>query len=192
LLARHLASRTLAQLLGEYRGSVTRSLRAGLQQMLDGIGAGVEVVAVIVEAMHPPGGAAVAYRNVQPAEIAAKTKISAERGRAEITASAARRDANDAIDKATAAAAERLSTAEIVRTKLRSDAAAYHADPGPLLLETYLSQLSAALGQVSLEILDHRLGGADGPTLDLRPFDRIGEANPPRNGSSPEEDRGIR
>jgi regulator of protease activity HflC (stomatin/prohibitin superfamily) len=184
LLARYLASRTLPQLLGEDRASITRSIQTGLQQMLDKLGAGVEVVAVIVEAMHPPGGAATAYRNVQAAEITANAEISAERGRAEITTSLARRDAAEAVDAATAAAAERLSAAQIVRTNLRSDAAAYHNDGGPFLLERYLAQLSATLPSASVEILDHRLGASDGPTLDLRPFDRIGDANPPR-GSRP-------
>jgi regulator of protease activity HflC (stomatin/prohibitin superfamily) len=175
LLARYLASRTLPQLLGEDRAGITRSIQTGLQQMLDKLGAGVEVVSVIVEAMHPPGGAATAYRGVQAAEINANTEISAERGRAEITASLARRDATDAIDRARAAAEERLSAAKVVRTNLRSDAAAYHSDPAPFLLGRYLAQLSA-LRSASLEILDHRLGASDGPTLDLRPFDRIGEA----------------
>jgi regulator of protease activity HflC (stomatin/prohibitin superfamily) len=175
LVARYLASRTLPQLLGEDRASITRSIQTNLQQMLDKLAAGVEVVAVIVEAMHPPGGAATAYRSVQAAEITANTEISAERGRAEITASLARRDATDAIDVARAAAEERVSAANVIRTNLRSDAAAYHADQAPFLLDSYLAQLSAALRSASVEILDHRLGASDGPTLDLRPFDRIGE-----------------
>lgn len=192
LLARYLASRTLPQLLGEDRASITGSIQTGLQQMLDKLGAGVEVVSVIVEAMHPPGGAATAYRAVQAAEITANTEISAERGRAEITTSLARRDATNAIDAARAAAEERLSAAKVVRTNLRSDAAAYHNDPAPFLLETYLAQLSAALRSASVEILDHRLSAPDGPTLDLRPFDPIGEAaqlpgnRTPENGDSPQ------
>jgi regulator of protease activity HflC (stomatin/prohibitin superfamily) len=192
LLARYLASRTLPQLLGEDRASITRNIQTGSQQMLDNLGAGVEVVSVIVEAMHPPGGAATAYRSVQAAEITANTEISAERGRAEITASLARREATDAIDAARAAAEERLSAAKVVRTSLRSDAAAYHNDPAPFLLEFYFAQLSAALRSASLEILDHRLGASDGPTLDLRPFDRIGEAvrlrgnRTPENGDNPQ------
>ena len=192
LLARYLASRTLPQLLGEDHASITRSLQTGLQQMLDGIGSGIDIVSVIVEAIHPPGGAADAYRNVQAAEIAANTAISAERGQAETTASLARRDAADAIAAATAAAAERLSAAEVMRTNLRSDAAAYRDSGGPFMLERYLAQLATSLRTASVEILDHRLGvsagGASngdalgGPTLDLRPFERIGEASAPRNG----------
>jgi regulator of protease activity HflC (stomatin/prohibitin superfamily) len=182
VLARYLASRTLPQILGEDRTSITRNLQSGLQRMLDDIGAGVEVVSVIVEAIHPPGGAAEAYRNVQAAEIQASTEISVEQGRAKTTASLAQRDADTALGKARAAAAERLSAAEVVRTNFASDVAAYHASGNVFVLERYLAQLSATLHSASVEILDHRLGAADGPTLDLRPFDRIGDAAPPRNG----------
>jgi hypothetical protein len=133
---------------------------------------------VIVEAIQQPGGAATGYRGVQAAEIAATTAISEERGRAETTENLARRDAAEAIGAATAAAAERLSAADVVRINLRADAAAYRDSAGPFLLERYFAQLSATLRSVPLEILDHRLGASDGPTLDLRPFDRIGEASP--------------
>jgi regulator of protease activity HflC (stomatin/prohibitin superfamily) len=175
LLARYLASRTLAQLLGEDRISITSSLQTGLQQMLDRLGAGMQVVSVIVEAIHPPGGAAAAYRSVQAAEIAANTEIAVEQGRAEITAGLARRDAAATIATATAAAAERLSAARIVRTNQQVDAAAYRNNSAAFELDLYLAQLSSVLPRATVEIVDHRIGLPDGPTLDLRPFGQTGD-----------------
>ena len=178
LLARYLASRTLAQLLGEDHSSITSALQASLQQALDRLGAGIQVVSVIVEAMHPPGGAAAAYRLVQAAEIEAHTEIAAEQGRAEITAGLARRDAAATVAAATATAAERLSTARIVRANQQADAAAWHSNRAAFALDLYLGQVSAALSRASLEIVDNRIGLPDGPTLDLRPLDQAAETTP--------------
>jgi regulator of protease activity HflC (stomatin/prohibitin superfamily) len=175
LLARYLASRTLAQLLGEDRSSITSGLQTGLQQMLDGLGAGMQVVSVIVEAIHPPGGAAAAYRSVQAAEISANTEIAVEQGRAEITAGLARRDAAVAVATAAAAAAERLSAARIVRTNQQVDAAAYRNDSAAFALDLYLAQLSSVLPRATVEIVDHRIVLPDGPTLDLRSFGQAGD-----------------
>jgi regulator of protease activity HflC (stomatin/prohibitin superfamily) len=189
VLARYFASRTLPQILGEDRISITHRLQSSLQRMLDDLGAGVDVVAVIVEAIHPPGGAAAAYRIVQAAEIKSNTEISVERGRARTTASLALRDADTALSTAKAAAAERLSAAGIVRTNFRADAVAYHRYPSVFVLERYLAQLSATLPAASVEIVDDRLSSGDGPTLDLRPFDEMRDTVPlraPGNGENPQ------
>jgi regulator of protease activity HflC (stomatin/prohibitin superfamily) len=178
LLARYLASRTLPQLLGEDHSSITSALEASLQQTLDRLGAGIQVVSVIIEAIHPPGGAAAAYRLVQAAEIEANTEIAAEQGRAEITSGLARRDAAATVAAATATAAERLSAARIVRTNQQADADAWRSNSAAFALDLYFGQLSSALSQASLEIVDNRIGLPDGPTLDLRPFDRATDTTP--------------
>jgi regulator of protease activity HflC (stomatin/prohibitin superfamily) len=164
LLARHLAMRTLRQVLVEDRAGMSRSLGADLQEMLSRLNTGIEVLSVIVEAAHPPGGAAAAYRQVQAAEIAAQTEISLERGRAETTAGLAARDAADVLASATAGAAERVARAQAQRTAMLADEFAHHASPGAFALERRLSALQAALGAGEADILDPRLE----PTLDLR------------------------
>jgi len=185
LLARNLASRTLAQLLGEDRSKITSGLENSLQQILDRLGAGLQVVSVIVEAIHPPGGAAAAYRSVQAAEIAANTEIAAEQGRAEIMAGLARRDAATAIATATAASAERLSAARTARINQQADAAAYRNNRVAFALNAYLAQLASVLPHASVEIVDHRIGSVDGPTLDLRPFGPTGDITPlPADGAT--------
>ncbi len=169
LLAHFFADRTLNDALGENRDRIARGLRSNLQSELDHLSSGVEVVAVVIEALHPPGGAAAAYRAVQAAEIAARTSIAEERGRAESTASIARRDAAQTIADADAGAAAEIGAAEVQLRQMRADDDAYRAAGRAFLVERYFADLRAALAQSSLELVDHRLAGASAPTLDLRP-----------------------
>jgi regulator of protease activity HflC (stomatin/prohibitin superfamily) len=136
---------------------------------LDGLDTGIEIVAVTIEAIHPPAGAATAYRNVQAAEIAATNAIATERGRAQTTQSVARLNAHNATDDATAAAGEAVSAARVDLTGITADDRPFHAASRPFLLERYFTDVKAALENVPLEIIDHRLTGASLPTIDLRP-----------------------
>ena len=78
LLAEFFADRTLTDVLGARRELVATGLRDALQTQLDAQRSGIEVVAVAVESMHPPGGAAAAYRSVQAAEITASMQRAQE------------------------------------------------------------------------------------------------------------------
>ncbi|HEX3575815.1 MAG TPA: SPFH domain-containing protein [Rhodopila sp.] len=169
LLARFFASRTLPVVLGENQGVIAGDLRGQLQQALDGLGSGIDVVAVTIEAIHPPAGAASAYRNVQAAEIEATTEIATEQGRAKTTSSVAQLNARSATDAATAAAAETVSAAQVDLIDITADDRPYRAASKPFLLERYYSDLQAVLANAPLEIIDHRLTGASLPTIDLRP-----------------------
>jgi regulator of protease activity HflC (stomatin/prohibitin superfamily) len=169
MLVQLFASQTLPNLLGGSQAVIAAEMQRRLQRALDGLDSGIEIVSVIVEAIHPPAGAASAYRNVQAAEIAATTEIAAERGRAKTTASVASLNAHNAIDAATAAAAETVSKAQVDLTDITADDGPYRAASQPFLLERYFSDLQSALHGVPLEIVDHRLSGASLPTIDLRP-----------------------
>jgi regulator of protease activity HflC (stomatin/prohibitin superfamily) len=182
LLAQFFASQTLPSVLGESQGEIASDLKARLQVALDQLGSGIEVVAVTIEAIHPPSGAASAYRSVQAAQIAASTAISSEQGRARTTQSVARLNAHNATDDATAVAAETVSSAQIDLTNMAADMDPYHAASQPFLLERYFSNVKAALKDVSLEIVDHRLTGMDRPTIDLRPTGALRDVSPTRTG----------
>jgi regulator of protease activity HflC (stomatin/prohibitin superfamily) len=169
LLAQFFASHTLPAVLGENQGVIARDLRDRLQRGLDDLESGIDVAAVTIEAIHPPSGAASAYRNVQAAEIAAVTEIATERGRAQSTRSAARLNAYSATDAATASAAETVSSAQVDLTGIVADDRPYRAAGQPFLLERYFSDVRAALANAPLEIVDHRLSGSSMPTIDLRP-----------------------
>jgi regulator of protease activity HflC (stomatin/prohibitin superfamily) len=169
LLAQFFAARTLPIVLGENQRVIAGDMRAQLQEALDGLGSGIDVVAVIIEAIHPPSGAAAAYRNVQAAEIAATTSIAAEQGRAQTTRSVAQLNAHNATDDASASAAETVSSAQVDLINTAADERPYRAAPQPFVLERYFNDIRAALENNPLEIIDHRLIGSDAPTIDLRP-----------------------
>jgi regulator of protease activity HflC (stomatin/prohibitin superfamily) len=168
LLARYFASRTLAGVLGEDRATFTETIRIGLQQELDRLGVGTEIVAVVVEAIHPPPAAADAWHNVQAAEIRARVAVAAETGAAAKAIAGARTTAALAADTATAVAAEMVARAEADHTLFGADRDAYAAAPNAFQLERWFTRLRAALSRAQLLVIDHRLSGAQTPTLDLR------------------------
>jgi regulator of protease activity HflC (stomatin/prohibitin superfamily) len=168
-MAGFFAGRTLDAVLGENREAMAERLRTELQQDLDEIDPGIELAAVVIEAIHPPAGAAEAYHAVQAAEILAVTAISAERGRALATRAKASQYATDIVNQARAAGAEATGTATADLTRFTADHAAALAGGESFLLERRLTSLAASLSGKTLMIVDHRIPVADAPVLDLRP-----------------------
>ena len=181
LLAQFFADRTLPQVLGERREQVANQLRTDLQAELDKRRSGVEVVAFVVESMHPPAGAAAAYRSVQAAQIIASTREAEETGRAHGTLSVAARDAHDARDQARGLAAELIGAAQVDRVQADADAQAYRSGGRAFLLERYFSNLRQALPKSALEIVDHRLQRQGTPMIDLR--GAVPGADQPQDGA---------
>jgi regulator of protease activity HflC (stomatin/prohibitin superfamily) len=162
------AASTLPQVLGADRERLGAVLRAQLQQRLDQRAVGIEAVAVIVEAIHPPAGAADAYHAVRAAEISADAAIYAERGRALTVQAQTRQYAFGQTASATARAAEVTGTARSNLIRFGADLdASHHAGPA-FLFERRLADLGAALARVPATIIDRHLA-ADAATLDLRP-----------------------
>jgi regulator of protease activity HflC (stomatin/prohibitin superfamily) len=168
LLAKYFASRTLAGVLGEDRRTFTDAVRVALQQDLDHLSTGVEIVAVVVEAIHPPPATADAWHNVESAEIRARVAIADENGAAAKTISAARITAELAASGATAIAAEIAAKAAVDHTLFTADRTASAAEPEAFRLERWLARLRTALPRAQVLVLDHRLAGTEAPTLDLR------------------------
>ena len=170
LVAQYFAGQTLPAVLGGGREQMAEGLRARLQTDLDALGSGIELVAVVIEAIHPPPGAAEAYHNVQAAEIVANTTISTERGAAVATAARARQTATQLVDDAQGLAADTVGGAKAAARTFTADQDAAAVGGASFLLERYFANLSMALAKSPLVIVDHRLGGSDGPVIDLRPF----------------------
>ena len=82
LLARYFSTRTLIGALGEKREGLSDELRQDLQGALDKASTGIELVAVVVEAIHPPAGAADSYHEVQAARIRSEVMIAEARRKA--------------------------------------------------------------------------------------------------------------
>jgi regulator of protease activity HflC (stomatin/prohibitin superfamily) len=168
-LSHFFATRTLLAVLGERNEEIATQLRGALQADLDRAESGLQVVALVVESLHPPSGAATAYRGVQTEQIVASMRYSDEMGRAQSTLSVAAAQAHDMRDNAEAAAAELVSSASVERWQSSADTLAFRSSGSAFLVERYFANLSAALSKASLEIMDSRLGGSTTPILDLRP-----------------------
>ncbi|GFZ68276.1 membrane protein [Pseudomonas amygdali pv. eriobotryae] len=180
VLVHDFASRTLDELLGEQRSGLADDIGKAVQADLQRLDSGVELLATLVEAIHPPAGAANAYHAVQAAQIGAQALISRERGAASDKANQAQLNASVARDQASAAAREVLATAQGADLRFSAERQAYAKAGQAFLLEQYLAQLTEGLGNAKLLILDHRLGGDNAPTIDLRTFTPPADPTAPR------------
>jgi regulator of protease activity HflC (stomatin/prohibitin superfamily) len=176
LLVSYFAHNTLLDVLGQSRERFSNDFRGELQDRLQGLSTGIEVIAVVVEAIHPPPAAANAYHNVQAAEIAAHSQISLRRADAIGETKSAQQAATEYRNRALASAAELVDRARGESVLFKGDREAYHRDGRTFLFERWLDRLSSNLPKSSFIVLDHRLKGLTAPTIDLRNFDQPGAA----------------
>ncbi|WP_457968875.1 protease modulator HflK [Pseudomonas sp. R4-84] len=182
ILVHEFASRTLDGLLGADRVSLADEIGRAVQADLQSLDSGVEILATVVEAIHPPAGAANAYHGVQAAQIGAQALIARERGAAAEQTNQAQLQASIAHDQAQATAREINAAAEAAGLRFDAERQAYAKAGHAFLLEQYFSQLSHGLDKANLLILDHRVGGSgNAPTLDLRTFPLPADPASPRN-----------
>ena len=175
-LARFFAGHTLLGVLGNSRERIAAAFRDELQAELDRLAAGVEIVAVIFEAIHPPPGAASAYHDVQAAELRVRTAIADQEGSAARTLQVARQNGAIERDKAEAGASEQVAQAQASARLFAADRASDLADAQPFLFERWLDRLRLGLGRGQLVVIDHRITADQAPTLDLR---GLGVPTPP-------------
>ncbi|WP_095152590.1 protease modulator HflK [Pseudomonas sp. Irchel s3b5] len=186
ILVHDFASRTLDGLLGEDRVGLAEEIGRAVQADLQTLDSGVEILATVVEAIHPPAGAANAYHGVQAAQIGAQALIARERGAAAEATHQAQLQASIARDQATAVAREINASAQAADLKFNAEQKAYASAGQAFVLEQYLSQLSQGLANARLLILDHRLGGSsNAPTIDLRTFTPPVDPAPSRKTAQP-------
>ncbi|GGK10235.1 Regulator of protease activity HflC, stomatin/prohibitin superfamily [Pseudomonas koreensis] len=186
ILVHDFASRTLDGLLGADRVGLGEEIGRVVQGDLQKLDSGVEILATVVEAIHPPAGAANAYHSVQAAQIGAQALISRERGAAAEANNQAQLQASLARDQATASAREVNATAQAADLKFKAEQQAYASAGQAFVLEQYFSQLSQGLSKAKLLVLDHRLGGSsNAPTIDLRTFTLPADPTPARTTAQP-------
>jgi regulator of protease activity HflC (stomatin/prohibitin superfamily) len=169
LVLRYFNSRTLEQVIGAQRQDVADMLRSELAANIASYHAGIDIVSVQIEEIHPPVGAAQAYHAVQAARINASASISNELGRAKRTAGVAQQEAHQLVAAATAQATEMRDAAAAQAYQFNIDQRAYASAGHAFLLERLYRNLSAALSGKRLTIMDHRLSAGDGPIIDMRP-----------------------
>jgi regulator of protease activity HflC (stomatin/prohibitin superfamily) len=170
VVARYVAGRTLDSMLGANREQMAEDMRSAVQRALDAHRTGIRIVAMSVEAIHPPAGAADAYHNVRAAEISAAASIAVERGVAATVQAQSRQSAFAQAASASAGAAERLAAARTQSIRFKADQQAAAAGGRSFLMERYFASLVSALGKAPKTVIDHRLNWPEAPVLDLRPF----------------------
>ena len=165
----YFAMRRLDEALGGAREAIAEQLRSDIQTELSTLGCGLDMVAVVIEAIHPPAGAAAAYHAVRAAEIAAQAAISGERGSAIVVRAQAKQYEDGTVSAAQASASETVETARTLSVRFASDLEASKRGSKVFALERYFFTLDTALSKTPKTILDHRLSTPATAVLDLRP-----------------------
>ncbi|HEV3427277.1 MAG TPA: SPFH domain-containing protein [Paraburkholderia sp.] len=169
-VVRYLASRTLPALLDTPQTAMAATLRGVVQHELDRAIGGIEVVAVVIESVHPPAGAAAAYHGVQAAQIRAEASVVQARGFAAATVGGAQRQAIEAIAQGSANGADALAAARVQQAAFDADVIAQGLGGPAFAFEYYLHALQKGLQNANLTVIDDRLASGGRATFDLRPL----------------------
>jgi regulator of protease activity HflC (stomatin/prohibitin superfamily) len=168
-LVRTLSTRTLPALLREDTRRLQQDMAVALQHDLDQANSGLELLGVLIDAIHPPPGAAGAYHGVQAAEIRAAAELAKERRAAVTLTGEAREKAAMTLNLAAAHAQEMRANAAIERIRFLTEVQAQHDAGDGLGLDRRLHSLERSLAGGTLTILDRRIALQSGTTLDFRP-----------------------
>ena len=161
-----LATTSISGLISADRDALAQRLRERLAARL--AGTGLEISAVVVDAIHPPTKAVPAFHGVQAAEIGAATDVAVARAKAAAQRADAAREATGRRDQGDALAAEATTTARADAIRFTADEQAFTTAPQAMTLERRLQTLGKALNRAQITIVDHRLTIEGGTTLDLR------------------------
>ena len=168
VVLRYFNTRTLEAVLGASRQDVASRLRKDIAADIGKYHAGIDVVSVLIEEIHPPVGAAAAYHAVQAAEINANASISDEVARAKRVAGVARQERHQLVTAANAQAIETRDAALAAAYRFAADRAGYAEGGRSYLFERYLDDLTRAVADKPLTLLDDRLNASQGPIIDMR------------------------
>lgn len=161
----------MEQVIAADRERLAGGLRQQVQSAVDELSggrSGIQVAAIILDALHPPAGAATAYHRVQSAGIEAATVVA--QGRAE----AARLGAEAAIAAGAQRAAAQAGAREILAQatgeglRFAAEERAWTAHRQAVSCERWLEALSTGLARRPVLLIDHRLPQPVAPVLDLR------------------------
>jgi regulator of protease activity HflC (stomatin/prohibitin superfamily) len=183
MLARYFARFTVLDILGQNREAFILGFQRELQDRLASLSTGIDVMGVVVEAIHPPPAAAPAYQGVQTAAIRSVVHIAEAQAEAAQTMNSAQGNATLLRNDALAAAAERVDVAKTELALFDGDRQAHATGGASFLFERRLQHFDRALAHSRFTIIDHRIEKAGTPLLDLRPppFSQDTFMPPPEN-----------
>jgi len=169
-VVRYLASHTLESLLETRQIAMADSIRLAVQAQLDRMASGIDVVAVVIESVHPPAGASSAWHSVQAAQIRAEASVAQARGQAAASLGDAQQQAQTAVAQADAQAADITSAARVQQTDFSAEMIAAQAGGPAFVLEYYLHNLQNGLQNAHVTLIDDRLVEGNRATIDLRSY----------------------
>ena len=169
-VVRYLASHTIDSLLETRQTVMADTLRRAVQTQLDRLSSGIDVVAVVIESVHPPAGASAAWHSVQAAQIRSEASVAQARGLAAQSLGDAQQQAETAVAQATAQAADITSAAQVQQTSFSADVIAAQAGGPAFVLEYYLHSLQKGLQNAHITVIDDRLVDGNRATIDLRSY----------------------
>jgi len=169
-VVRYLASHTLDSLLETRQTVMADSIKRAVQAQLDQLASGIDVVAVVIESVHPPAGASGAWHSVQAAQIRAEASVAQARGQAAAALGDAQQQAQTTVAQADAHAADITSAARVQQTSFSADMIAAQAGGPAFVLEYYLHNLQKGLQNAHVTVIDDRLVEGNRATIDLRSF----------------------
>jgi regulator of protease activity HflC (stomatin/prohibitin superfamily) len=164
----YLASHTLQALLETSQTVMAESVQRAVQRQLDQLSSGIDVVAVVIESVHPPTGAAAAYHDVQAAQIRAQASVAQARGFAAGVLGNAQQQALAGVAQASARAADTMAAARVQQINFEADTIAYRLGGPAFPFEYYLSKLQQGLQNARITVIDDRLTAERRATIDLR------------------------
>jgi len=167
-LVHYLASHTLQSLLETSQSVMAQSIQRAVQQQLDRLISGIEVVAVVIEAVHPPAGAAAAYHGVQAAQIRAQASVALAHAFAAEVLGNAQQEALSGVAQASADAADTMALARAQQIDFDADMDAERLGGPAFGFEYYLSHLQQGLQNARMTVIDDRLLADRRATIDLR------------------------
>lgn len=184
VLVSEFATKQLDELLSEQRVTLGLTLSRQIQQRLDALHSGVELLFTRVEAIHPPVGAANAYHGVQAAQIAATALIAREKGYAASVVSDAQRNALTRLNDAQAFSHENLARADATAIQFSAEHDAWRVAGEAFITERRYALLTRALAQTPLLIIDSHLQGNNALVLDLRQYPLLLDRTEPQKASA--------
>lgn len=170
MLARYFATTTTGAILGQDREAFVRVFQRQLQQRMTALDSGIEIMAIVVQGIHPPPKAATAYQGVQAAAIASVVRVNTAAAEAAREMKMAGLVANSTLNDATAAAQERINGARRDFTLFDADRKAYQAGGAAFLFERRIARMNKGLLDRPLVIVDHRIPRDAAPTVNLLPM----------------------
>lgn len=177
VLTQYFAHQQLDVLLNEQRAGMSVILNKEIQQRLNKMNIGVELLFTRIESIHPPAGAANAYHGVQAAQIAANALIAREKSYAAALANDSQRVALTAINSAQAFSHEQQAMADNALTRANAENDSWKMNPEAFVNERRYQILSKALSHTPLLILDDEISKQHAPILDLRQFWQSSDVN---------------